>query len=154
MEAQYTPRATPQQNTGVETPIQVCHARARSLQASVNVQKQYKNVTYPMAYMLLLQLQGLEVIKIDGVLKTRIEHLTGKLPPFTKYRLHVYGEAAVIKIKEEHQPKTDEYGVTVIFACYSANLPGDRYCFFQSENIENIPFMRRYMTRASVLVSD
>ena len=39
MEAQYTPRATPQQNTGVKTPIQICHARARSLQASTNVPK-------------------------------------------------------------------------------------------------------------------
>ena len=49
--------------------------------------------------MLSMQLQGLEIIEIDGVTKTRIEHLTGKLPPFTKYHLYVYGEAVVIKVK-------------------------------------------------------
>ena len=30
-----------------------------------------------------------QIINIDGVTKTRIEHLTGKLPAFTKYHLHV-----------------------------------------------------------------
>ena len=116
---EYTPRATPQQNTGVETPIKVCHSRARSLQASANIPSKYRNVMYPPAMILALQLQGLEVVEVDGVSKTRIEHLTGKLPPFTRYRLHVYGEAAVIKIKKEDQPKSDEYGITVVFVCYS-----------------------------------
>ena len=70
------------------------------------------------------------MIEIDGDTKTRIEHLTGSLPPYTKHRFHVYGETAVFKIKKENQPKTDEYGVTVPFACYSANHPGNCYCFF------------------------
>ena len=89
-----------------------------------------------MSCMLSLQLQGLEIINIDGVTKTRIEHLSEKLPAFTKYRLHVYGEAAVIKIKKENQPKADDYGVTVIFACYSANRPGDCYCFFNPKTLK------------------
>mmetsp|Transcript_14235 Transcript_14235/g.16273 ORF Transcript_14235/g.16273 Transcript_14235/m.16273 type:complete len:82 (+) Transcript_14235:1-246(+) len=76
-----------------------------------------------------MQLQTLEIIEIDGVTKTRIKYLTGSLPPYTKYRVHVYVETAVIKIKKENQPKTDEYGVIVIFAYYSANHPGDSYCF-------------------------
>ena len=75
---EYTPRATPQQNTGVETPIKVCHSRARSLQASANIPSKYRNVMYPPAMILALQLQGLEVVEVDGVSKTRIEHLTGK----------------------------------------------------------------------------
>ena len=133
---QYTPRATPQQNTGVETPIKVCHSRARSLQASANIPKKYRNIMYPPAMMLALQLQGLEIIEVNNVKKTRIEHLLGKLPAFTKYRLHVYGEAAVIKIKKEHQPKTDEFGITVIFVCYSANRPGDCYCFFHPKTLK------------------
>ena len=86
--------------------------------------------------MLSLQLQGLEIIEVAGVTKTRIEHITGGLPAITKYRLHVYGEAAVIKIKKENAPKSDEYGVTVIFACYSANRPGDCYCFFNPKTLK------------------
>ena len=86
---QYTPRATPQQNTGVETPIKVCHSRARSLQASANVPMKYKNIMYPPAMLLSMQLQGLEVVTVGGVKQTRIEHLTGNLPAFTRYCLHV-----------------------------------------------------------------
>ena len=48
----------------------------------------------------------------------------------------MYGEAAVIKIKKENQPKSDEYGVTVIFACYSPNRPGDCYCFFNPKTLK------------------
>ena len=69
MEAQFIPRATSQMNTGVETPIQVCHARARSLQASKNVPKQYKNGTYPAAFMLSMQLEGLKIIDMMVLLK-------------------------------------------------------------------------------------
>ena len=65
-------RATPQMNTVVETPIQLCHVRARLLQASANILKNYKNVTYPAAFMLSMQLQGLEIINIDNVTKMRI----------------------------------------------------------------------------------
>ena len=38
---------------------------------------------YPPAMMLVLQLQGLEIVEVDGVKKTRIEHLLGRLPAFT-----------------------------------------------------------------------
>ena len=77
-----------------------------------------------------MQLQGLEIIEVDGVKHSRIEHVTGKLSAFTKYRINFYGEAAVIKIKKENQPKTDEHGITVIFVYYSVNFPSDCYCFF------------------------
>ena len=76
MEAKFIPRVTPHVKTGVETPIQVCHARARSLQASANIPKKYKNITYPAAFMLSMQLQGLEMININSVTKSRIEYLT------------------------------------------------------------------------------
>ena len=36
----------------------------------------------------------------------------------------------MIKIKKEDQPKSDEYGITVVFVCYSQNRPGDCYTFF------------------------
>ena len=48
----------------------------------------------------------------------------------------MYGEAAVIKIKKENAPKSDEYGVIVIFACYSANRPRDCYCFFNPKTLK------------------
>ena len=133
---QYTPRDTPQQNTGVKTPIKVCHSRARSLQALVNIPKKYKHIMYPPAMLVLLQVQGLEVIDINGVKQTRIEHLTGNLLAFTKYHLHVYGEAAVIKIEKENQPKSDEFGITVVFVCYSQNRPGNCYCFFYPNTLK------------------
>ena len=62
--------------------------------------------------------------------------MTGNLPAFTKYHLHVYGEAAVIKIKKENQPKSDEFGITVVFVCYSQNRPGDCYCFFYPKTLK------------------
>ena len=36
---QYTPRVTPQQNTGVKAPIKVSYSQARYLQASTNILK-------------------------------------------------------------------------------------------------------------------
>ena len=110
-------------NTGVETPIQVCYTQARSLQAYANMPKGYKNITYPHAYMLAMQLQGLEVITIGEVTQSHIDYLIGHLLAFTKYCLHVYGEVAVIKIKKENQAKSEEYRVTVLFTCYNANCP-------------------------------
>ena len=114
----------------------MCHSRARSLQASANVPMKYKNIMYPPAMLLSMQLQGLEVVTVGGVKQTRIEHLTGNLPAFTRFCLHVYGEAAVIKIKKENQPKSDEYGITVVFVCYSQNRQGDCYCFFYPKTLK------------------
>ena len=59
----YTPRTMLQQNTEVETPIQVCHVCLILLQASANIPEKYKNIMYPPAFMLSMQSQGLEVKK-------------------------------------------------------------------------------------------
>ena len=40
------------------------------------------NNMYPPEMILALQLQVLEIVEVNGVKKTRIEHLTGKLPAF------------------------------------------------------------------------
>ena len=136
IEPEYTPRATPQMNTGVETPIKNCARKARIMQADANVPHEFKNILFPPSYKCALQLQGLEVITVNNVSKCRIAHLMGKMPPFTKYRLHCWGEAAVIKIKSDNQPKLEEYGVTVVFIGYCPNHPGDCYCFFNPKTLK------------------
>ena len=70
-----------------------------------------------------MQLQGFKIVEVDSVNQTLVENLTEKLTASTKYRFHVYGEATVIKIKKENQPKSDEHRITVIFVSYSANHP-------------------------------
>ena len=67
-------------NTGVETPIKVTIFRAQASQADANIPKKYTNITFPLVHKHTLQMQGLELITLNGETKLRIKHLVGKLP--------------------------------------------------------------------------
>ena len=69
IEPEYTPRATPQMNTSVETPIWNCAKKARIMHADANVPQTFESILFPPAYHCALQLQGLEVITLNNVSK-------------------------------------------------------------------------------------
>ena len=73
VEANWTPRATPQPNR-VENPIYVVCMRARTLHAAENVADQHKIIRFLQAVMYSNVVRGLEVINIDGVTKFRFEY--------------------------------------------------------------------------------
>lgn len=84
VEANWTPRATPQPNC-TENPIYVVCMQAGTLHAAANVPDKHKNILFPQAVIHSHIMRRLEVIKIDGVSKSRFEHLFGQNLPIVKY---------------------------------------------------------------------
>ena len=71
-------------------------------------------------------LDGLTVIKLNGVEATQFVHWGGKNPEFAKY-LHVWGEAGTVKTKTKTFPKLFDHGVHCMMVCYALNHAGDTY---------------------------
>ena len=123
VEANWTPRATPQPNR-VENPIYVVCMRARILHAAANVPDQHKNILFPQAVMHSHVMRGLEVIDIDGVTKSRFEHLVKDNPPLVNY-MQPWGMAGTIKDAPTNAPKSRHRGITCMFVGYKSDSSGD-----------------------------
>ena len=72
------------------------------------------------------QLDGLVLVTINGVTKTRYEHWVGKNPTFAKY-LRTWGEAGTVKVKTKTSPKLKDKGVHCMFVGYATEHSGDTY---------------------------
>ena len=71
-------------------------------------------------------LDGLTVVELNGVMKTRYEHFVGQNPMFAKH-LRTWGEAGTVKIKTSTSPKLNDKGTHCMFVGYTYNHPGDCY---------------------------
>ena len=68
----------------------------------------------------------LTVVSVDGIAKTRQEHLTGKLLGWID-NLQIAGMAGVIKTHTPTTSKVLARGKTCLFACYATDHA--KYCF-------------------------
>ena len=74
-------------------------------------------------------LDGLIVVKIDGVEKPRVVHWCGELPRFANY-LRTWGEAGTVTLKKEGMSKLADHGVQCMFVGYALDHEGDCYCMW------------------------
>lgn len=123
---EYTAARTPQQNSKVEVGFAVIANRGRSLMAAANIPAIIRRVIWNEAFDTATVLDGLMVVTVNGVTKTRFEHFYHALPTFANY-LHAWGEAGVVKIRSYTTPKVDDRGVPCIMVGYAKNHPGDTF---------------------------
>jgi hypothetical protein len=123
---EYTAARTPQQNSQVEVGFAVIANRGRSLMAAAHVPEPIRRLIWNEAFQAATLLDGLMVVEVNGVQKTRWEHWLGDLPKFTKF-LRTWGEAGVVKTRSLTTPKVADRGVPCMFVGYSKNHPGDTY---------------------------
>ena len=78
------------------------------------------------AFQCATQLDGLTVVEMEGITKTRYEHFIGQNPMFTKH-LQMWGKAGTVKIKTSTSPKLNDKGTHCMFIGYMYNHLGDCY---------------------------
>ena len=85
LEFEYTARATPQQNSLVETGFASMLNKARAMLAAARVPYDRRYQIAGEAIITATKLDGLVVIKVNGTVKTRYEHFGYQLPRFVKH---------------------------------------------------------------------
>jgi hypothetical protein len=123
---EYTARDTLQWNHLAELKFVVLGNRCRALLYRANVPRADRYLLWREAFQTAALLDGLIIIKIDGVSKTRCEHLFGKNPEFSKH-LRFWGEAGMVKIKTKTTPELSGRGVQCMMIGYALDHAGDTY---------------------------
>ena len=137
---EYTAKDTPQHNHLAEVSFSTLSNRFRAMMHRANIPSQHRLKVWHKAASVATKMDGLTVIEIDGVKKTRVEHWSGKLPGYAHY-LRTWGEAGVVKVKRTGTPKVADRGITCMFVDYADNHAGDCY------EMLNLQTMRILLTR-------
>ena len=128
IEFEFTARNTPQQNSLAEVSISTIAMRGRAMMHRANLPLEYRNLLWTTAFDTATLLDGLIVIKIDGVSQTR-EHWCGQLPKFA-HHLRTWGEAGTVKISTDTSKKLNDRGAHCLFVGYCKDHAGDVYRMF------------------------
>ena len=125
-EFEFTARDTPQQNSLAEVGFATLANRGRAMMHRANLPMMDRYRLAHEAFQCATHLDGLTVVEINGVRKTRYEHFVGQNPMFAKH-LRTWGEAGTVKIKTSTSPKLNDKGTHCMFVGYTYNHPGDCY---------------------------
>jgi hypothetical protein len=126
IEFEFTARDTPQQNHLAEVGFATLANRGRAIMHHANVPMHTRYKLFPEAFKTATLLDGLVVITLDGVKKTRIEHWGGTKPSYANH-LRMWGEAGTVKLKTIATPKIADRGVQCMFVGYALDHAGDVY---------------------------
>ena len=126
---EFTARNTPQQNSLAEVAIATIAMRGRAMMHRANVPMEYRSLLWTTAFDTATLLDGLVVIELDGVSKTRYEHWSGQLPRFA-HHLRTWGEAGTVKTATDTTQKLEDKGTHCIFVGYCRDHAGDVYRMF------------------------
>ena len=125
-EIMFTARDTPQQNSLAEVGFARLVNRRRAMMHHANLPMMDRYCLAHEAFQCATHLDGLTVVEVDGVMKTRYEHFVRQNPMFAKH-LRMWGEAGTVKIKTSTSPKLNDKGTHCMFVGYTYNHPGDCY---------------------------
>ena len=123
---EFTARSTPQQNSPVEVGFATIGKRGRAMMIAANISYAMRFKLYREAYECATMLDGLVVIDLDGVSKTRLEHWGANLPNWTM-ALRTWGEAGVVTLTSKAAPKMANDGLTCMFVVYALNYADGVY---------------------------
>ena len=126
---EYTGRATPQRNHLAELAFFIIANRGRAMLSAANVPKNMRHTLWKEAFKTATLLDGLAVIKLDGVYKTRYEHWGVEVPKFSNY-LHKWGEAGIVKVRTSTTPKIFDCGTLCMLVGYAESHAGDTFCIW------------------------
>ncbi|VEU33926.1 unnamed protein product [Pseudo-nitzschia multistriata] len=125
---EYTAK-TPQRNSRVETKLFHMSNKTRAALEDANVPDQFRYILFALFYKWCCQTDMLTVVEVDGVTKTRHEHLYGKLPGWVDH-MQVAGMAGVVKTHTRTTPKVNARGKTCLFVCYATDHAKDCYVMY------------------------
>ena len=77
-------RDTPQHNHLVEVGLATINDRGRAMMLDANIPEKLKPNVAKKAFETATKLDGLILVKIDDVYKTRVKHFEGSIPPFAE----------------------------------------------------------------------
>jgi len=137
---EYTARATPQQNSPVETGFAHILNKARAMMIDANIPYLQRYKIIQEAIITATKLDGLVTVNDGKECKTRYELFGLAVPSFVKY-LRTWGEAGVVKVHTKTSPKLKNKGVTCIFVGYADNHAGD--CYRMWEPIKHFIYITR-----------
>ena len=132
-EVEFTARATPQQNSAVETGFAVIADRSRAMMVAAKVPKEWRRKLFPFAANTATDLDGLLAVEWKGKVATRYEHWCGKNPAFAKH-LRTWGEAGVVTIKSTRTTKVDDRGKTCMMVGYAKEHDGNVYKMWHKDS--------------------
>ena len=125
-EVEFNARATPQQNSPVETGFDSIANRARAMLNAAKVPQKWQCKLLPYAALCATDVDGLIVVEWNGKTATRAEHWCGELPKFAG-RLRTWGEAGVVTVKTKRTTRVDDRGKTCMMVGYAKGRDGNVY---------------------------
>lgn len=111
-----TSRDTPQHNNLAELAFPYLINRSKAQMSACFTPIEYRGMVCVESIKLSYQLDGLRLVTINGVRKTRDEHVFGVLPKWAK-NMRTFGEAGVVK--DQKHGKMGEKGIPMMFVGYS-----------------------------------
>ena len=153
---EFTAKATPQQNSKVETGFAALSAHAKAMMNGANVPLRERYKLFQEVATTATKLDWLTTINLNGEEKTRMEHYGFGIPKFSKY-LRTRGEAGTIKTGKDG--KGGDRGATCMFIGYANNHEGDCYRMWNPETTRtsetrDVIFLNRMFFTNKCLESD
>ena len=91
-----------------------------------NVPKDLRHLVAQKVFEIATKLDGLVPTLIKGVVKSRVEHATGKIPPYVDH-VRKWGEAGIVKTKTKQTAKMADRGIKCMMVGYANDHSGDTY---------------------------
>lgn len=122
LDFEFTSRDTPQHNNLAELAFPYLAGRARAMMSAAHIPPDVRGKVAIEAIKLATQLDGLILVKLNGKLASRDEHVFGSNPKWSK-NLRVFGEAGVVKEGKDGQ--TGDRCQAMMFVGYPFNREED-----------------------------
>ncbi len=126
IEFEFTACDTPQQNSLAEVGIFTLANRVRAMMHYAHVPLEFRYKLFRDCYATAAINDGLMLVELNGVLKSRFEHFCGQNPKCTKY-LWTWGEAGTVKLCQKMTPKLSDQGKTCMMIGYAHDHNSDTY---------------------------
>ena len=144
---EYTAPRTPQQNAPVETGLHTLLTGANAMCIAANIPEDKMHIALPKAILTKTKLDGLQPVRLEGMVKTKYEHQFGSNPAFAKYPLPIFGEAMTVTLSQGNKvnSKSKDKGIVAMFTGFPPDHAGNVYEFW--EPIKNNNYKSRDWTR-------
>ena len=120
---------TPQMNSRVETKLCNISCLTRTAMEDANIPDELRYSIFMMFFKWCCQTDQLTVVTINGVSKSRHEHMSGKLPNWV-HHMQIAGMAGVVKTHTKTNTKVVPRGKTCMFVGYAADHAGGCHVMF------------------------
>jgi hypothetical protein len=116
----------PQHNSIAETAFYTIACRGHAMLHQANIPEDRCVYFWNKCFETATKVDGLAAVTINMITKTQYEHWFGSNPAFANH-LHTWGEAGVVTLTSNMQPKLHDHGLNCMFVGYATDHAGDVY---------------------------